>query len=129
LKNYYTASPDNARQRYQQGASEIVLWLKRLLSRTGDVFEDPEAPPNELKIRSSVEGPASTATYLQSVFLLAALDPNISRLMSLYWVDAFEPPHGQLIATAKLRLQFEFGASQHQQTNRAIALIMSEERK
>lgn len=101
LKNYYTASPDSARQRYQQGAHEIVLWLKRLLSPTGDFFEDPEAPPNELKIRSAVDGPTSSATYLQSVFLLAALDPNIARLMSLYWVDAFEPSGQPVIEPPK----------------------------
>ena len=97
LKNYYAASPAAASQRYQQATSEIVFWLKRLLSPTIDFFEDPAAPPNLLKIRSAVEESTSSAAYLQSVFLLAAFDPNVARLMSLYWVDVFEPPRQQTI--------------------------------
>ena len=90
LKNHYAFDVDKARVRYKQSASEIIRWLRRLLSPTGEFFTNPEAQPHRLKVRSDVEGP-STATYPQSLFFLAALDPNVARMMCLYWVDAFDP--------------------------------------
>lgn len=96
LKNYYTDSQGNATQHYEQGAEKIVLWLSRLFSPTEEFFEDPEAQPHQLKIRSTDEKHISSATYLQSVLLLAALDPNVARMMSLYWVDTYEPSEHQL---------------------------------
>lgn len=96
LKNYYVASQDDAEQHYKQGAEKIVRWLGRLFSPTAEFFEDPDAPPHQLKIRSTSEKHVSSATYLQSVLLLAALDPNIARMMSLYWVDLYEPSEHQV---------------------------------
>ena len=90
LKNHYSPDVNTARVRYKKSASDIVTWLKRLLSPTSEFFTDPDTEPHLLKVRSDVEGP-TTATYPQSLFLLAALDPNVARMMCLYWADAFEP--------------------------------------
>ena len=96
LKNHYALDVNTARVRYKQSASDIVTWLKRLLSPTDEFFSDPDTQPHLLKVRSDVEGP-TTATYPQSLFFLAALDPNVARMMCLYWVDAFEPaPQAEL---------------------------------
>lgn len=92
LSNYYAASLNDAREKYEpRAAAELILWLSRLLLPTDEFFEEPDARPDLLKVRSPRGSHMRGATYLQSVFLLAALDPNIARLLSLYWVDAFEP--------------------------------------
>lgn len=91
LSNYYATSQSDAVEKYAPRVHELILWLNRLLSPTAEYFEEPGARPDLLKIRS-VGSHMRGATSLQSVFLLAALDPNIARLLSLYWVDAFEPP-------------------------------------
>ena len=90
LKNYYASSMDAARSRYELAATEIVTWLGRLLSPTDSIFEDAQSPPHMLKVKSGNQKP-SAAAYPQSLFFLAALNPNIARLMCLYWVDAYEP--------------------------------------
>jgi hypothetical protein len=97
LKNYYASSRDAAKIRYDSTASEIVEWRGRLLAPTDSVFENPQSAPHLLKVKSGDEKP-STATYPQSLFFLAALDPNIARMMCLYWVDAYEPATPALLA-------------------------------
>lgn len=97
LMNYYTPDLMSARTRYQEPASEIVTWQQRLLYPTADSFENPDDTPDRLKVRSQDKGP-TTATYPQSLLLLAALDPNIARLMCLYWVDAYAPTFPALLA-------------------------------
>lgn len=46
LKNYYAANVAAARVRYETGAAEIVLWLKRLITPEAEYFEDPAVAPS-----------------------------------------------------------------------------------
>ena len=55
-------------------------------------FGRAEAGPDRLKIATSTDPQVEfyQETYPQALLLLAALDPNLARLLSLYWVDAYD---------------------------------------
>lgn len=83
LSNRYTSSVSDARDYYgkENRAKHLVDWVTELQSTSEPseyskkLTDDDESPVSELK--------------LQSILLLSAIDPNIARMLSLYWVDQF----------------------------------------
>ena len=94
LNNRYAASREKAHQRYGVGLPELITWLWMLQEPADAPFVDPDRPPHQLQLKPDRERHPLKSVYPQSLLLLAALDPNIARFLSLYWVDAFDRPGG-----------------------------------
>jgi len=97
-KNYYVSSLDEAISRYSPGLSQLVWWQKKLIENPNDSIDSPNL--NSV-LESGLVKPKDTSNplkevELQSLMLLAAHDPNIARLLSLYWVDC----HSDAMQTA-----------------------------
>lgn len=92
--NHYLSSGSDPRDRYEPSANEIVEWFKRMFAPGSDrdwqaLFTDWTQPANLLELIKREPNRVSVSANLQSIFLLAALDPNMARLLGLYYVDRF----------------------------------------
>ena len=98
LRNFYAADANAAVRRYERRASDMVAWLQLLQSPGSNVFLNPGQPPPLLRMGADQGTGVSAVVQPQSVLLLAALDPNIARMLCLYWTDRFtavgEPRRG-----------------------------------
>jgi hypothetical protein len=88
-RNRYAASLEDAVKRYGKGARDLLRWQAALLDGTGGgVIENPEeADPRARVTRPRSGKPVLQLVRPQAILLLAALDPNIARLLRLAWVD------------------------------------------
>ena len=95
LANRYARDVVAATRRYEHEVADLIKALHLLQNPFASAFENPGASPHELRLTAdSAESPLR-GVPLQSALLLAALDPNIARFLSLYWVDAdAAAPHG-----------------------------------
>ncbi|WP_426120745.1 hypothetical protein [Kocuria sp. LHG3120] len=87
LHNRYVTSPPNAVTRYGgREASALVDWLAGLRFPVSPPFVDADVPPHRLELEGDPQSPVSRLRPLP-MLLAASLDPNIARLLGLYWVD------------------------------------------
>lgn len=86
LRNRYAATVQDAVARYQAGAGALIDWLTQLRTPASPPFDEAGVPPHRLTF---AEQPQQTLSRLRPlpVLLAAALDPNVARLLGLYWVD------------------------------------------
>lgn len=89
LRNRYAPDRDSAVQRYKPELGQLLKWLTLLQNPTSSVFLNPGAPPDQLRLSAPDAKNPLQSVQPQSILLLAALDPNIARFLSLYWVDAY----------------------------------------
>jgi hypothetical protein len=101
LKNRYARDRAQAESRYSGQLQDMLEWLAGLQDPAGSSlgFEDISAPPHLLRLKRDPKVPLQ-GVRPQSILLLAALDPNIARLLGLYWVDRFDEPGGPTKDTA-----------------------------
>ena len=99
LRNCFASTRDAALARYRERLPEIIHWQQALQNPQSSIFTDPAEPrPDQLKVATSADQQRGfyQETFPQSLLLLAALDPNIARLLGLYWADAYgrgpDPP-------------------------------------
>ena len=95
LRNYYASSRWVAIQRYRQRLPEMIRWQQLLQDPQAEEWAasgEPRPAPDRLKIATSTDSQVDfyQETFPQALLLLAALDPNLARLLSLYWVDAYD---------------------------------------
>lgn len=94
LRNRYAPDRDSAAKRYKPELGQLLKWLTLLQNPTSSVFLNPGASPDLLRLPAlDAKSPLQTIQP-QSILLLAALDPNIARFLSLYWVDAYSARNG-----------------------------------
>jgi hypothetical protein len=106
IANYYVSNEADFSDKYEGTADRIFTWLRRMLELAQpDHFRNPMAAPHLREVFASTPNGVTAALNLQSAFLLAALDPNVARLMSLYYVDAFNKPEVKGV-TAPTRTAF-----------------------
>ena len=86
LRNRYAATVQDAVARYEPGAAALIDWLTQLRTPASPPFDEAGVPPHRLAF---VNQPQQTLSRLRPlpVLLAAALDPNVARLLGLYWVD------------------------------------------
>jgi hypothetical protein len=91
VRNFHAADLDAARERYGPGLPELLHWLAALVhgDPTRIDARDQGAPASRRRAVPRRRGSALGAVYPQSMLLLAALDANVARLLSLGWVDRF----------------------------------------
>ena len=91
VRNFHAADLDVARERYGPGLPELARWLAALVHGDPDRIQerDQGEPPSRRRAVPRRAGSALSAVYPQSMLLLAALDANVARLLSLGWVDRF----------------------------------------
>ena len=94
LANRYAADISTAVQRYTPELPALVDWLWLLQTPHANAFANPGAPPDQLRLRHTDPDAPVRELAPQSILLLSALDPNIARFLSLYWVDADGAPGG-----------------------------------
>jgi hypothetical protein len=99
LRNRYV--PDRARavQRYERELEPLINWLKLLQDPTDPAFANPGANPDQLQLPAPeppAPQPKAPVQFIrpQKILLLAAIDPNIARFLSLYWVDEYGARNG-----------------------------------
>ena len=83
VKNYHAGNEAAARQKYGRELAEFLRWLE-LVTDVPRPLKVVEPSPSQCSKRHS----CCAAPPVLSTLLLAALDPNIARFLSLYWVDA-----------------------------------------
>jgi len=80
--------PENAINHYQPELEQLVTYLNLLQHPTKEIFDDLNVSPDQLRLKKDPEiKPSLQNVAPQSILLLAALDPNIARMLGLYWVD------------------------------------------
>ena len=94
LRNRYASSQQDAQKKYGSETAHLIDRLKQLQSPDAATFVDPNVTPDQLRMRLNDDPATPLDTPLndlqpQSILLLSALDPNIARMLSLYWVDRF----------------------------------------
>jgi hypothetical protein len=94
LHNRYADDADAAKARYEPQLKELLTWQQLLQNPNSDKFSNPGAPPDQLRLRLAGDDAPLQELQPQSILLLAALDPNIARFLSLYWVDTYDSPSG-----------------------------------
>ena len=92
LHNRYAVSDSEAVRNYDGPARDLVDTCKALLSPDSR-FVDPALPMPELVLKPSAETPLRGYRPHQFL-LLAATDPNVARMLGLYWVDRADRPGG-----------------------------------
>lgn len=82
VQNHYAASEDEARRKYGRQIDDLLRWQARVtdVSRPLDVVEHGASTSGDRSERGA-------RLPVLSSLLLAALDPNIARILSLYWED------------------------------------------
>lgn len=97
LSNYYAPSQNAAYQRYGNKLADLLGWLRVLLQPEipSEASTDFRTTPDQLSLRLN-NAPDALISELkpQSMLLLSAVDPNIARFLSLYWVDRFDDDNG-----------------------------------
>ena len=96
LQNRYAPTGrEPAVQRYKRELGALLKWLNLLQNPTSAAFANPGARPDQLRLTAlKVDSPLQSI-HPQAMLLLSALDPNIARFLSLYWVDQYsanDPP-------------------------------------
>jgi len=92
VRNAHAADLPAALGRYGPGADELLRWLRALVH--GDptrIRNHADPPPLRRAVARRARSPLR-AVYPQAMLLLAALDANVARLLSLGWVDRFRGP-------------------------------------
>ena len=90
LQNRYAPTGRQlAVQRYERELGALLKWLNLLQNPTSAAFANPGARPDQLQLTTlKVDSPLQSI-HPQAMLLLSALDPNIARFLSLYWVDQY----------------------------------------
>ena len=94
LGNRYAAGLPEALQLYVNELPSLIDWLQLLGNPQSNRFSNPGAQPHHLRLRHPDSDAPVQELAPQSMLLLGALDPNIARFLSLYWVDAHGSPDG-----------------------------------
>jgi hypothetical protein len=90
LSNRYAANRELAVQRYEPELEALIKWLNLLQKPSSDAFANPGVSPDQLQLPAPPEANSPLPCIRpQAMLLLAALDPNIARFLSLYWVDQY----------------------------------------
>ena len=89
LQNRYARDRDQAVQRYSPELEALIKWLTLLQNRTDTAFVNPGDSPEQLRLPALDADSPLQSIRPQAMLLLAALDPNIARFLSLYWVDKY----------------------------------------
>ncbi len=89
LQNRYARDRDQATQRYKPELEALIKWLTLLQNRTDTAFINPGDSPDQLRLPALDANSPLQSIRPQAMLLLAALDPNIARFLSLYWVDKY----------------------------------------
>ena len=96
ISNRYINDRDQGLTRYGEQAGEMLEWLLALQRPDfARRFEDPTASPDRLQFKrdaNDMDKPLNV--YPQQILLLAALDPNVARMLGLYWVDRYDVANG-----------------------------------
>jgi hypothetical protein len=98
LRNRYAIDSAHAVQRYGPGLKPLIDWLVLLQDPTS--YADPTILPSELQLPSPDPNSPLKSIRPQSMLLLAALDPNIARFLSLYWVDQYDANNGAKLGSS-----------------------------
>ena len=94
LRNRYAPNRNRAIQRYTPELEELIKWLALLQNPNDSSFINPGDRPDQLRLLApEVDSPLQSIKP-QAMLLLAALDPNIARFLSLYWVDEYSASSG-----------------------------------
>lgn len=102
IANYYVSNEAEFRDNYESTAERILIWLRQLREiAQADHFRNPTTASHLREVFARKPNGVTAALNLQSAFLLAALDPNVARLMSLYYVDAFNKPAAKDVPAPK----------------------------
>jgi hypothetical protein len=99
VRNVHVQSLTAARERYGPGLAELLRWLRALVHGDSMRIRNPQDPSHRRLAIPTRRSPLR-AVYPQAMLLLAALDPNVARVLSLGWVDRFgaageDPERGQ----------------------------------
>jgi hypothetical protein len=94
LRNRYAPDRRSAIPRYRAELGELIRWLDLLQDPTSLSFANPGALPDRLRLPSPDADSPLQSIQPQAMLLLAALDPNIARFLSLYWVDQYGASNG-----------------------------------
>lgn len=89
LQNRYARDRGQAVQRYRPELKALIKWLRLLQNRTDPAFINPGDSPDQLRLPALDANSPLQSIRPQAMLLLAALDPNIARFLSLYWVDKY----------------------------------------
>ena len=81
VQNYHADDEAAARQKYGPQAASLLRWLTLVTDVPGPLNVVEQGPV-------AGKGTAGAQLHVLSTLLLASLDPNIARFLSLYWVDA-----------------------------------------
>ena len=99
LSNRYAADKGVAESRYSSKAKDMLDWLQALQRPAASPiqFEEPTDPPDLLRFlsepfKSTKQTQQVQRIRPQSILLFAALDPNVARMLGLYWVDQYDTP-------------------------------------
>jgi hypothetical protein len=92
--NRYAADLDDAVERYRDGVIPLLEWLWALRDPDGHdstgrprIKKSAGVPPSGWALAGGDEKSSLREVRAQALLLLAALDPNIARLLRLAWVD------------------------------------------
>jgi hypothetical protein len=94
LKNRYATDRTRAVQRYSSQLQGLIDWLQLLQRHVSAPPPGAVVPPNELRLPATDPTSPLDSIRPQGILLLSALDPNIARFLSLYWVDQFGGTNG-----------------------------------
>lgn len=94
LRNRYAPNRSSAVQQYGPELAMLIRRLALLQNPTSPAITNPGASPDELRIPSPDADSPLQSIRLQAMLLLAAVDPNIARFLSLYWVDQYGASNG-----------------------------------
>ena len=82
VQNYHAGNEAAARQKYGRELADLLRWLELVTDVPRPLKVVEPSPVNAANVTAAAQLP------VLSTLLLAALDPNIARFLSLYWVDA-----------------------------------------
>jgi hypothetical protein len=80
LKNYYARDQEAARRKYLPHVGRLLEWLESVTDVPAPLKITRQSIPDDGEMRGANIGVLST-------LMLASLDPNVARILSLYWVD------------------------------------------
>ncbi len=89
LFNRYVSDAGAAIQKYEPQLVDLLDWLQRLQ-------KPASTTPDQLQLSAPDRQHPLQSIRPQSILLLATLDPNIARLLSLFWVDADSASNGPM---------------------------------